>query len=398
MTNDVAIFLDLDNLVIGAKQAKLSVDLHLLIEKTKAETNGRLVFLRAYGDSRQAQPYMKILTELGFDFQPAVRMNAYSKNVADMKIVVEAMETLLDGHNFQTYVFVSGDRDFTPMVQTLRKRGKYVLGIGVRHTTSHTLASQCDRYIHYEEFLPSPTLSNDDIEDLLSESLNSLLEKDSKVRASILKQKMNELSRGSFENSQSAEGSFRKFLESYPHVVKIVQEETTTFVTKPATNQAPQSNTRQLHQRYRSELKKKRLRVVPATERFIIIRDIIRVCLEKPDIRWKQMTEELASHYKSSDVTMSKNLINDTLLAARKAQILETQKSKSLASAILSLNLPKDKPFKEAIIRCDATYLREIISLSEPFDMEEATLALYDSPQKTAYIQAVIKQLNLLDE
>ena len=395
--NDVAIFLDLDNLVIGAKQAKLSVDLHLLIGKIAEVTNGRLVLLRAYGDNRQAQPYLKPLTELGFDFQSVVRMNTYAKNLADMKIVVEAMETLLDGHSFQTYVFITGDRDFTPMVQVLRKRGKYVLGIGVRHTTSQNLSSQCDRFIHYEEFLPKPTLSNEDIEELLSTSLNALLEKETKVRASILKQRMNELSRGSFIDSPTGDGSFRKFLENYPDHVNVVQEDTTTFVSKPSSNAANPPSGRKLHQRYRSELKKKRLRIVPAAERFTIIRDIIQLCQEQPSIRWKQMTEELASHYKAKEVVMSKNLINDTLLITRKAQVLETQKSRSLSTATLTLNLPKEKPFKEAIIRCDAAYLREIISLSEPFEVKEATIALYGSPKKSSYIQMVINTLNLRD-
>lgn len=396
MTNDVALFLDLDNLVIGAKQAKLSVDLPLLIEKIVEETNGRLVLLRAYGDSKQAQPHLKTLTELGFDFLPVVRMNAYAKNLADMKIVVEAMETLLDGHDFHTYVFVSGDRDFTPMVQTLRKRGKFVLGIGVKHTTSQNLSSQCDRYIFYEEFLPKPTLTPDDIESLLQESLEELLQNENKVRASILKQRMNDNSRGSFVNSPVGEGSFRKFLEGFPHIVQVIQEDTTTFVQKPPKEVAGPPK-RQLHQRYRSELKKRRLRVVPANERFTIIRDIIRICGERPSIRWKQMTETLAAHYKENNVAMSKNQINDTLLITRKAQVLETQKSKSLATAVLSLNLPDDKPFKEAVIRCDATYLQEIINLTEPFDFEEATMALYGSTNKVNYIRAIINKLQLID-
>lgn len=398
MTNDVAIFLDLDNLVIGAKQAKLAVDLHLLIEKTTEVTNGRLVLLRAYGDSRQAQPYLKVLTELGFDFQPVVKMNTYVKNLADMKIVVEAMETLLDGHDFQTYVFVSGDRDFTPMVQTLRKRGKYVVGIGVKHTTSQNLASQCDQYIYYEEFLPKPSLSQEDVESLLETSLNELLEKTQKVRASVLKQRMNENSQGTFIDSPTGEGSFRKFLENYPHIIKIIQEDTTTFVSKPVETTQKPGVKRQLHQQYRSELKKKRLRVVPANERFIIIRDIIRLCTEQPSIRWKQMTTALADHYAATGITMSKNLINDTMLITRKAQVLETQKSKSLASAILSLNLPNEKPYKEAIIRCDAAYLQEIISLAEPFDFDEATMALYGTTKKSSYIRALIDKLHLLDE
>lgn len=398
MVNDVAVFLDLDNLVIGAKQAKLSVDLELLTQKIKEITEGRLVFLRAYGESRQAQPYMKTLTGLGFDFQPVVRMNSYSKNLADMKIVVEAMETLLDGHNFFTYVFISGDRDFTPMVQTLRKRGKFVVGIGVEHTTSLALASQCDRFIYYEVFLPKPTLSKEDVESLLIRALDELLENETKVRASILKQRMNELSTDVFIETATGDGGFRKFLEGFPDIVKIIQIDTTTFVSHPLSTNTSPTVVRKLNKRYRSELKKKRLRIVSPNERFLITSDIIRICKDRPSIRWKQMTEALAEHYKESNTPMSKNMINDTMLIARKAQILQTNKSKSLAGAVLSLNLPEEKPFKEAVIRCDAAYLQEIIKLTDPFDVEEATIAIYDNLARLPYIKALVDKLDLLNK
>ncbi len=404
MTNDVAIFLDLDNLVIGAQKANLAVDLHLLVEKVQTETNGRIVLLRAYGDNRQGQAYLKTMTEIGFDFQPVVRMNNFSKNLADMKIVVEAMETLLDGHNFQTYVFVTGDRDFTPMVQTLRKRGKYVIGIGVKHTTSQNLLSQCDQYIFYEDFLPTPVLTELDIEDLLVLALDKLLEnEDTKVRASVLKQHMDELSRGGFVDSPYGNGSFRKFLERYPKHVSVVQDGTTTFVSRPSsTDDIPevtptpdQENGRQLHQRYRSELKKKRLRIVPATQRLKILKDILKLCYKSPSVRWKEITEKLSIQYKNENVEISKNLINDTLLIARKSGVVVTQKSKSLSSATLQVNLTKENPWKEAVILCDKAYLAEIIELPELFDIDEASLALYESTQKNQYLKAIIKKYNL---
>lgn len=400
MTVDVAIFLDLDNLVIGAKKAKLVVDLNLISEKTKELTNGRLVFKRAYGDGAQARPYMKVLTELGYDFQPVVRMNNYSKNLADMKIVVDAMETIIDGHNYHAYMFVSGDRDFTPMVQTLRKRGKFVYGIGVRHTASQNLASECDKYFYYEELLPTRSLSGDDIEDLLTTALNDLLQSESRVRASILKQRMDDLSNGAFVESPQSEGSFRKFLEKYPHILSVEQEETTIFAARPNNSASlPSKNqARPLFQRYRSELKKKRLRVVPSHERFKILRDMIRICRSTAEIRWKELVETLWDDYQTNGVNTSKNLINDTMLVARRAEILQTQRGKSLATAVLSLNLPPEKPLKAAVVMCDIAYLREIVSLSEQFDAEAAAMALYDSDDKKRYIEYIVHSNGLFDE
>ena len=123
-SNDVAILLDLDNLVIGAKQINLSFDVNLVLEHIKKLTNGRIVLRHSYGDWRQDQQLMRDLATAGFVTQSAIRLNNFSKNLADMQIVVDTMETLIDGHQYSTYVLMTGDRDFTPLVQALRKRGK----------------------------------------------------------------------------------------------------------------------------------------------------------------------------------------------------------------------------------------------------------------------------------
>ncbi|PJF20204.1 MAG: NYN domain-containing protein, partial [Phototrophicales bacterium] len=76
-----------------------------------------------------------------------MRLNNFTKNLADMQIVVDTMETLVDNQEFGIYVLLTGDRDFTPLVQTLRKRGKYVIGAGLKHTASRSFVNLCDEYI-----------------------------------------------------------------------------------------------------------------------------------------------------------------------------------------------------------------------------------------------------------
>jgi uncharacterized LabA/DUF88 family protein len=173
--NDVAILLDLDNLVIGAKQINLAFDVNLVLEHIKKITNGRIVLRHSYGDWRQDQQLMRDLATAGFITRSAIRLNNFSKNLADMQIVVDTMETLIDGHQYSTYVLMTGDRDFTPLVQALRKRGKQVIGLGVRHTTSQSFASLCDQYIYYEEIVPAPQLTDAQVEELLTRSLQHLL-------------------------------------------------------------------------------------------------------------------------------------------------------------------------------------------------------------------------------
>jgi len=180
MTNDVAIFLDLDNLVIGAKQANLTFDINLVLDHLKEVTDGRIVLRHAYGAGRQSQTILQELAQAGFIVQSSSRINNYGKNLADMQIVVSAMDTLVDGHQYQTYVLMSGDRDFTPLVQSLRKRGKKVIGVGIKHTTSSSLVELCDQYFYYEDLIPTVDLSQSDLEDLLVKARDDLLQNKNK--------------------------------------------------------------------------------------------------------------------------------------------------------------------------------------------------------------------------
>ncbi|HUM71272.1 MAG TPA: hypothetical protein PLK31_20785, partial [Chloroflexota bacterium] len=79
------------------------------------------------------------------------------------------------------------------------------------------------------------------------------------------------------------------------------------------------------------------------------------------------------------------------LLVARRAQVVRTLKSKSLSTAPLLLEVKGDKAFQEAVMRCDAAYLQEMLTLSEPFDLDEAALALYYTPGHTRYLKVVMK-------
>ncbi|MBP6804589.1 MAG: NYN domain-containing protein, partial [Chloroflexi bacterium] len=233
MSNDVAIFLDLDNLVIGAKQANINFDINLVLDKVREMTNGRVVLRRSYGDWRQDQKLLEQLTTAGFTTQSTVRINNFSKNLADMQIVVDTMDTLIDGHQYSTYVLMTGDRDFTPLVQSLRKRGKRVVGVGVKHTASRSFVGLCDEYLFYEDLLPTPGLTDDEVDGLLARALEDLLDDDTeRVRASVLKQRMVELSKGAFSQTHFGNGSFSKFLARYPQLVIIEREDTTTYIRR----------------------------------------------------------------------------------------------------------------------------------------------------------------------
>jgi len=392
MANDIAIFLDLDNLVIGARDANLNFDINLIIDEIKQRTGGRVVYRRAYsGNLRQDQKLMKEMAGAGFTMQSAVSLNNFGKNLIDMYLVVDTMDTLVDGPGYDTYVIVTGDRDFLPLIHTLRKRGKYVIGIGLKHTTSENLIGLCDEYIYYENMMPVPPLTDDEVESLLVKAVNVLLADDDRVRASIVKERMIELSGGQFGRLQYSDTSFSKFLGRHADIITLEKDGTTTYVHRISDSSIPA----ELFRRYRSALKKQKLRVVPPRVRLGLLKGMIDILQPGSQMEWRQLIDRLAERQSTEDPdAISRNIINATIVLARRAGVVRTLKGKTLSTAPVLPAFEGPKAFQESVIRCDMVYLEAIRALPEPFDVTEAALAIYDQPSYASYINQLVTRLD----
>ena len=392
MANDVAIFLDLDNLVIGARDANLNFDVSLIIDDVKRRTGGRVVLRRAYsGNLRQDQKLMKDIATAGFTMQSAVPLNNFGKNLIDMYMVVDTMDTLVDGQEYSTYVLVTGDRDFLPLIHALRRRGKHVIGIGLKHTTSDSLMGLCDEYVYYEDLLPAPPLSEAEAEALLTKAIDGLLAGDERVRASVVKERMIELSAGQFGRLQYTDTSFSKFLSRYPGRLVVEKDGTTTYVRRAAQPVAPGP---ELFRRYRSALKKQKLRIVPPRTRLVILKDLIEILQQHDNVEWRDLVDRLAAlHPGDEDAEASRNMINAIIVLARRGGVVRTLKGRTLATAPVLLALEGERIYQESVIRCDMAYLEDIRSLAEPFDLEEAALALYDQASYAPYLKHLLSRM-----
>ena len=391
MSNDVAIFLDLDNLVIGARDANLNFDIGLLVTHIKQHTGGRVVLRRAYsGNLRQDQKLMKDLATAGFTMQSAVPLNNFGKNLIDMYLVVDTMDTLVDGQEYSIYVLVTGDRDFLPLIHALRRRGKHVIGVGLKHTTSESLMGLCDEYIYYEDMLPAPPLSEDEADVLLVKAVESLLAGEERVRASVVKERMIELSGGQFGRLQYSDTSFTKFLGRHSGRITLEKEGTTTYVRRMAEVSSPT----ELYRRYRSALKKQKLRVIPPRLRLVLIKEMIEILQQADGLEWRDLIDRLADlHPGVEDGEASRNMINALIVLARRAGVVRTLKGKTLSTAPVLLALEGPKLFQESVVRCDMAYLDTIRALPEPFDVEEAALALYDQASYAPYIRQLLARM-----
>ena len=152
----VAVFIDVDNLVICAQNGGLPFDLSLVTERVRQE--GLLMSARAYADwtSNTLRPYISDFRSLAIELVelPTMVSAGQHKNTADIQLAVDALEMALSPFKPGTIVIVGGDRDYVPLVQKLKRYGIRVVGIGVQIGVSHILSHACDSFVFYDDLVP----------------------------------------------------------------------------------------------------------------------------------------------------------------------------------------------------------------------------------------------------
>ena len=157
--HSLAVFIDFENLAIGVEQPKggprtprskvQTLDMRLVLERLVEK--GKIVAKRAYADWARFQTYVTPLHELGIELTEIPERGVSGKNSADIRLAVDAMELSYAKEHIDTFVVVSGDSDFTPLVSKLKENGKTVIGLGMIQSTSELLAANCDEFIYYED-------------------------------------------------------------------------------------------------------------------------------------------------------------------------------------------------------------------------------------------------------
>jgi hypothetical protein len=226
---------------------------------------------------------------------------------------------------------------------------------------------------------------------LLQTAISELLIDQSRVRASLLKQRMQELSNGSFDEDRLGYETFREFLDHYPELIQVQQKGTTLLVHRPENFVEPE----ELHLLYRSSLKKRGLRVVPSEYRLQILKDTITLLEHHRKLEWRQLVNQLVDYYvRNGREEISKSYVNDVLRVARRAMVVGVDNGRSLAKAPVYLRINGQRAFQDAVIRCDVTYLKEMQNLVDPFDLEQASVALYESVGHVRYLKVLLSRFS----
>ena len=149
---NMALFCDFENVALGVREAKYSeFDVRKVLERLLLK--GNIVVKKAYCDWDRYKDFKKAMHEAAFELIeiPHVRMSG--KNSADIRMVVDALDLCYTKSHVDTFVIISGDSDFSPLVSKLRENDKTVIGVGVKKSSSDLLVSNCDEFIFYDDLV-----------------------------------------------------------------------------------------------------------------------------------------------------------------------------------------------------------------------------------------------------
>src|SRR5687768_5562571 len=145
----LAVFFDFENIGIGLNHRRDRFEITKVLERLVEK--GKIVAKKAYADWSRFGNYTAPLHEAAIELIEIPRRAQSGKNSADIRLCVDAMDLAYAKAHIDTFVVVSGDSDFSPLVSKLKELGKHVIGLGMQESTSDLLRDNCDEFIYYED-------------------------------------------------------------------------------------------------------------------------------------------------------------------------------------------------------------------------------------------------------
>ena len=217
----IAMFCDLENIALGVRDSEISkFEIGLILERLLEK--GKIIVKKAYADWERYSDYKRPFHEAAIELIDIPQKFYSGKNSADIKMVVDAMDLSYAKEHLDTFVIVSGDSDFSPLVSKLKENNKYVIGIGVKNSSSNLLVDNCDEFIYYEDVwrdnqkgpkLDGLNKKTAEAFSLMIESIQALIRENKDVLwGSMIKQTM-QRKKPSFNEGYYGYSSFSELLE-----------------------------------------------------------------------------------------------------------------------------------------------------------------------------------------
>jgi uncharacterized LabA/DUF88 family protein len=149
---NMALFCDFENIALGVRDAKYEkFDIGKVLERLLLK--GSIVVKKAYCDWDRYKAFKAPMHEASFELIEIPHVRQSGKNSADIRMVVDALDLCYTKAHVETFVIISGDSDFSPLVSKLRENNKMVIGVGVKNSTSDLLIANCDEFIYYDDLV-----------------------------------------------------------------------------------------------------------------------------------------------------------------------------------------------------------------------------------------------------
>jgi len=241
--SNLAVFIDFENLALGfTGKDKAKFEIRRVLERLVEK--GKVVSKRAYADWSRFAEYKRALHEEGIVLIEIPKRSQTGKNSADIHLCVDAMDLAWSKEHISSFVILSGDSDFSPLVSKLKENGKHVIGLGMKESTSSLLRDNCDEFIYYEDLergkakpvkLPRKGLTRrkQDAFTILMETIVALMRENKEVIWSSMIKDTIRRKRSSFDESYYGYRTFSQLLEDaqkHKLIVLSTDERSGTYV------------------------------------------------------------------------------------------------------------------------------------------------------------------------
>ena len=239
---NAALLIDFDNVTMGIR-SDLQAELRSLLSSDIIK--GKVAVQRAYADWRRYPQYIVPLTESSIDLIFAPAYGSSKKNATDIRLAIDALELVFTRPEIGTFILLSGDSDFSSLVIKLKEYGKYIIGVGIRESSSDLLVMNCDEYYSYNALAGLVKSGEEestrwDPWQLVTEALTRMKRNGDVMRSDRLKQVMQEID-SSFDEKDLGMPKFSRFVQEAAHkgLIKVSKLESGQLEIDTPTGEMP---------------------------------------------------------------------------------------------------------------------------------------------------------------
>lgn len=432
MSNQLAVFMDFENIALWAEQEFLDFELTPLMEYLR--NRGPIAIMRAYGDWSRFSRYREDLMNNAVDLIQIFSIRA-GKNRADIRMALDALEVAIQRSQIDTFVIISGDSDFGPLVTKLREYGRYTLGIGPREVTHPLLARACDEFVFLEVALGEmvdddhlgepPTADIEAARQLLLKALRVHAQRNElPVLAAKLKQTMLLLD-SAFNEAAVGHPQFKTWLEQNTDILTLFVKDHQLYVAPrefsptpewvdrpwsppsltngqshlPAVGVPAVSGTEvaplnlSLRQQYNQIFTRLKMTSVDFATRRDVLRDIYRELSARPGERTTdELLDELCERYETQGLIRSKTTLRQIWQMGFRQRAFDYRDQ--VASVHVPVWLDAEIDSEAAFVqRAESGFVYAVVNAGLEIDKVELALILLNDGEHTEYIDSLLHDL-----